>query len=124
MAQIEESRRFNQDGLHTDSTGKTVRYNNETDNYRSHILQAFYVFNLSENWTFNSGFNYTNGYGFTETYRTRRNFINDFGFPNQTVGGTTHTRSDVVRQMFMSNHFYATNVNFLYAKNNLNVNIG
>jgi iron complex outermembrane receptor protein len=123
-AQIEENRRYNQDGLmYIDANGNPVYYENETDNYMSNILQAFYVFNFSETWTFNAGFNYTNGFGYTETYRSNRRF-SEFGFPNQTIDDSTYSRFNAIRQQFMKNHFYSTNVNAQYTKNNLNINIG
>ena len=121
--QIASDRRFNPSGLYVDSTGKTVRYGNQTDNYFSHIFQAFYVYNLSDNWTFNTGFNYTHGLGFYERYRANRRF-SIFGLPPQVVNGITHRRSDIIQQNLMRNDFYATNANFLYSKDNLNVNLG
>ncbi|MCL2682488.1 MAG: TonB-dependent receptor [Bacteroidales bacterium] len=125
LEQIEKDRRYNPSGyMYTDENGKDVYYNNETDNYFSHILQAFYVFTFSENWTFNAGFNYTNGFGYYERYRIDRRFA-EFGLPTSIiVNGATIDRCNVVQQNLMSNDFYATNVNFLYSKNNLNVNIG
>jgi iron complex outermembrane receptor protein len=122
--QIEENRRYNQDGfIRNDENGNPIYYDNETDNYRSHIIQMFYTFDISENWTFNTGFNYTNGFGYTESYRTNRRF-SEFGFDPIVVDGTTYNRTDVIRKQFMSNDFYATNLNFSHTKNNLNVNIG
>ncbi|MCL2028195.1 MAG: TonB-dependent receptor [Bacteroidales bacterium] len=121
LEQIAEDRRFNPSGyMYSDENGNPVYYGNETDNYFSHIFQAFYVFNFSENWTFNAGFNYTNGFGYYERFRTNRRF-SEFGLPNYSE---TIDRCDMVQQNLMRNDFYASNVNFLYSKNDLNVNIG
>ncbi|MDR0437081.1 MAG: TonB-dependent receptor [Bacteroidales bacterium] len=119
--QLERDRRFNEDGLIF--ANSPIRYDNETDNYRSHIFQAFYAYTISDHWIFNTGFNYTNGFGYYETFRANRRF-SDFGFNPQTVDGTTYSRSDVIRQQFMSNDFYVANINFMYAKNSLNMTIG
>jgi iron complex outermembrane receptor protein len=121
---IAKDRRYNPAGyMYTDTNGNRIYYDNETDNYTSNILQAFYVFNLSEYWTFNTGFNYTNGFGYYENYRTGQRFSR-IGLPNLNINGTVYDRSDIIRQKLMRNNFYATNANFLYSKNNLNVNIG
>jgi iron complex outermembrane receptor protein len=121
LEQIAKDRRFNPSGyMYTDSSGKAVYYDNETDNYMSNILQTIYVFNMSEHWILNAGFNYTNGFGYYERYRLDRRF-SEFGLPN--FDETTY-RSNVIQQNLMNNNFYATNVNLLYSKNNLNANIG
>ncbi|MCL2413770.1 MAG: TonB-dependent receptor [Bacteroidales bacterium] len=123
--QLEQSRRFNQDGFMRvyDEDGNRVYFDNESDNYRSHILQAFYTFRLSDNLRINAGFNYTHGFGYFETFRPNVRLRN-FGFPDQTVDGVTYQSSDVIRRQFMQNDFYAVNLNFLYTRDNLNVTVG
>ena len=125
--QIEQDRRFNQDGfMGLDENGNRVYFDNETDNYRSHILQAFYTFRLSDNLRINAGFNYTHGFGYYETFRGNRRFREFLGTANDTieVDGVRFGRSDVIRRQFMQNDFYAANLNLLYSKNNLNINVG
>jgi iron complex outermembrane receptor protein len=124
LEDIKKNRRHNPAGyMFTDENGNPVYYDNETDNYFSHILQAFYVFDISEHWKFNAGFNYTKGFGYYENYRINQRFSR-LNLPNLDIDGIIYDRSDIVRQKLMSNNFYATNANFLYSKNNLNVNIG
>ncbi|MCL2412956.1 MAG: TonB-dependent receptor [Bacteroidales bacterium] len=124
--QIARCRRYNQDGfMFSDNLGNAIYFDNETDNYRSHILQAFYTFRLSDHLRINAGFNYTHGFGYYETFRANRRFREFFSNQQeQTVDGVTHIRSDVIRRQYMRNDFYATNVNFLYTRNNLNVTVG
>ena len=118
---IKYGKRHNPDGIKGfDSEGNPIYYDNETDNYRSHIFQMYYVFDISRHWTFNTGFNYTNGFGFTDTYRRNLRF-NRVGLPNLPDG---RRESDIIRLKYMRNDFYATNANLQYSKNNLNVNIG
>ncbi len=122
--QMATDRRYNPAGEYTDENGNTVYYDNETDNYFSNILQLFYVFNISEQWKFNAGFNYTNGFGYTESYKTDQDFNEKFGLPYQVIAGDTIEESDVIRQKLMRNDFYAGNANVQYTKDNLNVNVG
>lgn len=122
--QIAIDRRYNPAGEYTDEQGNTVYYDNETDNYFSHIAQLFYVYTISENLNFNAGFNYTNGFGYTESYKTDQDFNVDFGLPYQIIDNDTIMKSDVIRQKLMRNDFYAGNANFQYSKDNLNINVG
>ena len=117
-------RRFNRDGfMFEDDNGIRRYFDNETDNYRSHILQAHYVFSVTDNLRINAGFNYTHGFGYYETFRANRRF-RDFGFEYPTIDGTTFDRSDVIRRQFMQNDFYAVNLNIFYTRNNLNLTVG
>jgi len=123
--QLAISRRYNQDGYMraVDENGNRLYFGNETDNYRSHILQAHYVFSVTDNLRINAGFNYTHGFGYYETFRPNRRF-REFGFEYPTIDGTTFDRSDVIRRQFMQNDFYAINLNVFYTRNNLNLTIG
>jgi len=125
--QLQQDRRFNQDGfMYVDDNGIRRYFDNETDNYRSHILQAFYTFRLSDNLRINAGFNYTHGFGYYETFRANRRFREFLGTANDTieVEGVGFGRSDVIRRQFMQNDFYAANLNFLYTGNNFNLTVG
>ena len=123
--QLEIDRRFNQDGfMFVDENGNRVYFNNETDNYSSHILQAHYVFSITDNLRINAGFNYTHGFGYFETFRGGRNLAAEFGIAPQVVDGVTFTSSDVIRRQFMQNDFFAANLNVLYTADNMNITIG
>ncbi len=107
-ADIATNRRYNPSGfMYTDANGIPVYYDNETDNYRSHIAQLFYVYNISENLKFNAGFNYTNGFGYYENFKTDQKFSKFNLFAPIIFENDTFSRADVVRQKLMDNDFYA-----------------
>ena len=97
-----------------------VYYDNESDNYCQHHIQAFFTKEFSKNLLLNAGFNYTDGFGFYEQYKKEKEF-SSMGMPNQTIDGVDFSSSDIIRRKNMDNGFYTGNINLKYEKNKLNI---
>lgn len=110
---------FNPAGTITDG----VYYDNESDNYRQHHVQAFYTQELGKSLFLNVGVNYTNGFGYYEQYKQDEAFTS-MNILNQILDGTTFTTTDLIRRKNMSNDFYTAHVNLKYEKNGLNLQAG
>jgi iron complex outermembrane receptor protein len=123
MEDLEKDWRYNPSGVYYDDAGNLHYYDNETDNYTSHIFQAFYNRKINDNLNFNLGFNYTKGYGYYENYKYDSKF-SKFGQENQMIDGITYKKSDFIRQKAMNNDFFAGNFNLNYNKNNFNFDCG
>lgn len=123
MKDEEYGRRYNPAGEYKDDAGNRLYYDNETDNYYSDILQLTLARELSRNLSMNAGLSYNHGYGYYENYRYNRKY-SDFGLEPQTIGDSTYSRTDFVRQKLMKNDFYVANLNFNYTKNSLELTFG
>lgn len=91
-------------------------YNNETDNYKQTHYQLFFNHQFNANWSFNVATFLTRGIGYYENYKANQKFSN-YGLPNVFIGGTTITRTDVVRQLWLDNYFYGQNYSAEFKKN-------
>ncbi len=123
----EYGRRYNQAGKYKDEADNVLYYDNETDNYYSHIVQLIFTRELNDYLSMNSGLSYNNGFGYYENYRSdpykdfkRGDKYSKYGLPDQTVNGVTYERSQMIRQKLMRNDFYVANLSFTYKKNALN----
>lgn len=117
--QMEEDPTFNPAGTIKDG----VYYDNESDNYRQHHVQAFYTRSLSDNLLLNAGVNYTDGFGYYEQYKQDRTF-SSMGLLNQTVEGVTYAETDLIRRKNMSNGFSTAHINLDYLSDRLRVQTG
>jgi len=100
-----------------------VYYDNESDNYRQHHLQAFYTQKVSENWLLNAGVNFTDGAGYYEQYKQDKEF-SSMGKLDQTVDNTTYAVTDLIRRKNMANQLYTGNVNLEYQSERFHLNLG
>ena len=115
-----ENRRYNPAGLYTNSEGKTVRYGNETDNYRQTHLHLHYTEQLSELFMLNTTLYYTRGKGYYEQYRFNER-LNRYGLPNYTG---TPARSDLIRQRWLDNDLWGAIVTATYTTDKTHANLG
>lgn len=113
MQDEEYGRQYNPAGEYYDDAGNRLYYDNETDNYYSDIVQLTLSRELNRRLVLNAGLSYNYGYGYYENYRYNRRY-SDFGLEPQTIGDSTHTRTDFVRQKMMENDFYVANVGLNY----------
>ncbi len=120
-------RRYNPAGKYLDEADNVHFYDNETDNYYSHIVQLLYTRELNNYLSLNTNLSYNNGFGYYENYRSdpygdfkRGDKFSKYGLPDQTVDGTTYSRSQLIRQKLMRNDFYVANLSLSYTKNALN----
>jgi len=91
-------------------------YNNQTDNYTQNHYQLLYDRKLSDKLTFNGALHYTRGYGYYEEYKNDQ-ALSKYGIAPVVIGGVPVTNTDLVRQLWLSNHFYGTTYNFTYKPN-------
>jgi len=100
-----------------------VYYDNESDNYRQHHIQAFYLMQLNENLLLNAGLNYTDGFGYYEQYKQDKEF-GEMKILNQTVEDVLYTKTDLIRRKNMDNGLYTANLNLKYEIKGLNLQTG
>ncbi|MGY3213997.1 TonB-dependent receptor [Mucilaginibacter sp. HD30] len=91
-------------------------YDNQTDNYTQNHYQLLYDRKLSDKLTFNGALHYTRGYGYYEEYKNDQ-ALSKYGITPVVIGGVPVTNTDLVRQLWLSNHFYGTTYNFTYKPN-------
>lgn len=116
-------RRYNPAGEYFDYAGNRLYYDNETDNYYSDIVQLTLTKELKHNLVLHTGLSYNHGYGYYENYRYNKKY-SDFGLQPQTIGDSTYTKTDFVRQKKMKNDFYVANIGLNYDKDALELTFG
>jgi iron complex outermembrane receptor protein len=80
-------------------------YDNETDNYQQDHYQLFFNHALRSNLQFNIALHYTRGRGYYENYRDGNAYA-DYGLTGPVHDGDTTLTTDLVRQLWLDNHFY------------------
>ncbi|MDD4920913.1 MAG: TonB-dependent receptor [Bacteroidales bacterium] len=100
-----------------------VYYNNESDNYRQHHIQAFYTQEFGKNLLLNAGLNYTDGFGYYEQYKKEEEFAS-MNIASQVVDEEHYTTTALVRRKNMDNGFYTANLNLKYEIKNFNLQGG
>lgn len=116
-------RRYNPAGKYKDENGKTQFYDNETDNYYSHIVQALYSRFINDNFTYNANFGFNNGYGYYENYKDEEKFA-ALGLPVPINDGNKQKTTELIRRKIMSNNLYTGGMNFNYTSSKLDATIG
>ncbi|MEE4176413.1 MAG: TonB-dependent receptor [Bacteroides sp.] len=101
---LDTDRTYNPSGLYYDSDGDVQFYDNETDNYQQDHFQLHLSHAFSSGLTGNAALHYTRGKGYYEQYRYNDKF-SSYNLPNLIVGDQTISRSDLVRQRWLDNHF-------------------
>jgi len=80
-------------------------YDNQTDNYQQNHYQLHLSQGLGANWNLGAALHLTRGFGYYESYRARRKFV-DYGLENVVIGGQTITRTNLIDQKWLDNYFY------------------
>lgn len=110
--------------LNSGRTYNSFLYNNQTDNYWQNHYQLLYARQFSDKFSFNGALHYTQGEGYYEEYRVQ-NKLTDYGLSPVVVGGTTITRTDLIRRRWLDNDFYGVTYAFNYVpQKNLNFTLG
>jgi len=110
-ADLKTNRTINYAGMEKPGTP----YDNETDNYRQDHYQLFFNHQFSKQLSFNTAFFLTNGNGYYEQYKADQGF-SDYGLPDKVIGNDTITSTDLIRQLWLDNHFYGQIFSFQYRK--------
>ncbi|MDZ7716900.1 MAG: TonB-dependent receptor [Balneolaceae bacterium] len=108
---LNTDRTFNSAGMEKDGEP----YENQTDNYQQDHYQLHYSYQLAENWDANISAHYTYGRGYFEEYHADET-LSDYQINPVQVGNTTITESDLVRQLWLDNHFYGAVFSTQYKK--------
>ncbi|MDV7396574.1 hypothetical protein RZS08_34580, partial [Arthrospira platensis SPKY1] len=93
-------------------------YENQIDDYTQNHFQLFYNKEMNEKILINTGIHYTRGYGYYEQYKVNQKLI-DYKIDTSAV-----QRSDLVRQKWLSNHFFGIVYNLKYELLNSSLIIG
>ena len=107
----EVDRRYNIAGEYYDEQGNVHYYDNETDNYQQHYVQAAYLQSLGNFLSWNTTLNFTKGDGYYENYKGDTKF-SKYGL--EPVNG--YKKSDFIVQQAMDNSYYAANTGLVYDK--------
>jgi iron complex outermembrane recepter protein len=98
-------------------------YENETDNYWQDHYQLFYTHRFNPNISFNVAGFLTNGKGYYEEYRAGQNYA-DYGVNYPVVAGDTLFETDLIRQLWLKNHFYGAIFSVQYQSSRSSLTFG
>jgi len=121
--QMESDRRFNSAGSYYDKAGNLHFYQNETDNYVQHHIQAQFSHRISVDLVWSSTIHFTKGDGYYENYKNNRKF-SEYKLPVQRVKEIEYTRSDVVIRQALDNNYIALNSSLSYNSKGFNSTAG
>ncbi|MGD0581884.1 MAG: TonB-dependent receptor [Bacteroidales bacterium] len=116
-------RRFNPAGEYTDQNGNIQFYNNESDNYWQNHYQLIYTLNIRKYLNLHAAFHYTTGRGYYEEY-CEDQLYKYYGLLPVTIGDSTLTSTDLIRQKWMSNDFYGVVYSLSYKKGKVDAVLG
>ncbi len=114
-----QTRRFNSAG--TEKAGEP--YDNEIDNYRQTHYQLLYNHQVSRYWNVNTALHYTRGLGYFEQYKANQAFT-DYNFNSPVVNDAPITHTNLIRQLWLDNHFYGAVYSVNYTKNRVDALLG
>lgn len=98
-------------------------YKNQTDNYQQDHYQLFFNHTFSPNVSLTTAFFLTYGDGYYEEYKYNQKY-GSYGLSDASVGGTVVTRTDLVRQLWLDNDLYGTNLAVVYKKAKADLTFG
>lgn len=104
-------------------TYNSLRYKNQTDNYRQTHYQLFYSYDLGQHWLLNTALHYTRGAGYYEEFKTGEDYA-DYGMENPIFGNDTLQSTDLIRQRWLDNHFFGATYSLQYEKEGFRFTIG
>jgi iron complex outermembrane receptor protein len=120
---LQNDRTFNPSGQYTDQNGNTRFYDNEVDDYKQDHYQFLWNEKLTNNWSTNIAFNYTQGRGFFEQYKEDEDF-EDYNLSSIEIGGQTINSTDLIRRRWLDNDFYVANATTNYKNDEINITFG
>ena len=121
---LKTNRTFNPAGEMYDSEGDFLGYyDNQTDNYWQNYYQLHYARELSKDLSFTASAFYTRGYGYYENYKNNKSFFS-FGMTDTVIGGDTISKTNMITQKWLDNHFYGLNFSMIYNPSALKLTIG
>ncbi|MEJ5993655.1 TonB-dependent receptor [Pedobacter sp. Du54] len=94
-------------------TYNSFTYQDQTDNYWQDHYQLLYAKQFSDKLSFSGALHYTAGKGYYEEFKESQKLAN-YGLQPVVVGGTTISRTDLVRRRWLDNDFYGFTYGFTY----------
>jgi iron complex outermembrane recepter protein len=116
---LENNRTINYAG--TEKPGEP--YDNETDNYNQDHYQLFFNHRFNDLLSFSTAIFLSNGKGYYEQYKAGEDYA-DYQLPYPVYGTATILTTDLVRQLWLDNHYYGNIFSFLYKKNKSQLTLG
>lgn len=99
-------------------------YQNQHDNYQQDHYQLHYSTNIADKLMLSGALHYTRGRGYYEEYRPNDRY-SAYGLSNPIISGDTLSRTDLVRERWLDNHFYGLTYAAEYRVNpDLNLTLG
>ena len=123
LEMYEKDRRYNIAGEYYDEMGNVHYYDNETDNYQQHYVQAAYSRQISNFLAWNTTLNFTKGDGYYENYKADAKF-SKYGLEPVETQDVTYKKSDFIVQQAMDNSYWAANTSLYYNKGYVNASAG
>lgn len=109
--------------LNSGRTYNFYQYDNEVDNYNQDHYQLHINHEASQYLNFNVALHYTYGRGYFEQYRANDRLSN-YGLSPIQIGGSTISRTDIIRRRWLDNDFYGMTFSANYTKGATNVTFG
>ncbi len=116
---LDSDRTFNPAGM--EKAGEP--YDNQTDNYQQDHYQLHYSYQLTDNWDANIALHYTYGRGYYEEYKGTQ-LLSNYKIDPIVLPDTTINRSDLIRQLWLDNHFYGLVFSSKIARSNWRLTMG
>ncbi len=98
-------------------------YQNQSDNYQQDYYQLHATHEFSRRLTAHAALFYTRGRGYYEEYKGGEKY-STYGLPAHIVGGDTLNRTDVIRQLWLDNHFYGGVFSVAYRQRGTSLTLG
>ena len=99
--------------LKTNRTFNGFIYDDQTDNYTQDHYQLLYSHSFSDKLSANTALHYTHGRGYYEEFKDDQKLSN-YGINPIVVGGSTISRTDLIRRRWLDNHFYGLTYSLNY----------
>lgn len=98
-------------------------YNNQVDDYQQDHYQLLHKVNLGGSFTLNSALHYTKGAGYFEQFR-ENDRLRNYNLPDVVIGGSTISRTDLIRRRWLDNDFYGMVTNLSYRSSKVEAVLG
>ncbi len=120
------SEQLDEAGRRTNTLGEMADgqyYNDQTDNYQQDYYQAFFNHQFNAAWSSNISLFLTRGKGYYNEYRKEESFA-DYGLSNPVINGAEIAETNLIRQLWLDNHYYGTVFSLNYEQNKSTLNMG
>ena len=104
-------------------TYNSFLYKDQTDNYTQNHYQLIYASQVSDKITLNGAAHYTQGAGYYEESKDNQKF-SSYGLSPVVIGGTTITRTNLVRRRWLDNDFYGATFGLNHVTATTNFTLG